>query len=82
MRERKNGVVTIEQTVIRISSVTSRCENRKIENFKNGRQTKWRSVHNNNTTHSNQNAFGKRVTVNVRTVLLLVKIAKNMKPLL
>ena len=39
MRERKSGVVTIKQAVIRISSVTSKCESRKklkMEGRKNG----------------------------------------------
>ena len=78
--ERKSDVVTIKQTVIRISSVTSRWKSRKnskMEVRKNGVAcTIARVIH-------IKNAVSRRVAVNIRTVLLLVvKIAENIKPLL
>ena len=74
----KSGVVTIKQTVIRISSVTSRWESRKfskIEARKNGVACTIARV------IQIKNVFSRRVTVNVRTALLLM-VAKNMKPML
>ena len=80
MRERKGGVVTIEQTVIRISCVTSKWgsrKNSKMEGSKNGVACTIARVIQIN------NAFSRRVVVNVRTFLLLmVEIVKNMKPML
>ena len=81
MRERKS-VVTIKQTVIRIiSSATSKWESRKnskMEGGKNGVACTIARV------IQIKNAFSRRrVAVNVRTVLLLmVEIAKNIKPIL
>ena len=76
-RERKSGVVTIKQAVIRTSSVTIRWERRrksKIKGRTNGEAcTRVRVI-------QIKNVFSREVTVNVRTVLLLmVEIAKNMK---
>ena len=76
-RERKSGVVTIKQAVIRTSSVTIRWERRrkaKMEGRKNGEAcTRVRVI-------QIKNVFSREVAVNVRTVLLLmVEIAKNTK---
>ena len=79
-RERKSGVVAVKQTVIRISSVASRKASKtksKMEVIKNGIACTIARV------IQIKNAFSRRVAVNARIVLLLVvKIAKNMKPLL
>ena len=62
-RERKSGVVTIKQAVIRISSVTIRWERRKkskMEGRKNG------VACNNSTNHSNQECFQQRSSSNCK----------------
>ena len=82
MRERKSGVDTIKLTVIRIRSVSSKLKSRKkskMEGRKNGVAcTKVRVI-------QIRNAFSRTMAVNVKTVLLLlltIKIAENMKPML
>ena len=81
-RERKSGVVTIKQAVIRISSVTIRSQ-------KDGKNQKWKAEKIKNGVACTiarviqiKNVFSRGIVVNVRTVLLLmVEIAENMKPL-
>ena len=76
----KNSVVAIKQTVIRISSVTSRQGSRKKSKMKvrkNGVACTIARV------IQIKNAFSRVVAVNAWTVLLMmVGIAENMKPLL
>ena len=63
---KKSGIVAIKQTVIRISSVTSKCRKiSKTEGRKNSVAcTIARDI-------QIKNAFSKRVAVNARTVLIM-----------
>ena len=78
-KERKSGVVTTKQTVVRISSVTRKYESRKknMVGRKNDVACTIAQI------IQIKNALSRRVAVNVKTILLLmVEIAKNMKPML
>ena len=81
MRERKSSVDTTKLMVVWISSVSCEWKSRKssrMEGRRNGIACTIARV------IQIKNAFGRKVAVNVRTVLMLlmVEIAKNMKPML
>ena len=80
LRERKSGVVTIEQTVIRTSSATSKWESRKISKMEGRKSDVAYTIA---RFIQIKHAFSRRVAINVRKVLfLLVEIVKNMKMML